>query len=134
MSNGTYCSASHRMDSESSSSGIVGSMIFLTMTEWPDTDTATFGFFTPVDARSREIVSTTREESMIAPSTIASGESTSRPALTSWNVPSLPSFNSTSFTADEPMSRPTRFFAFRNSTIGLPSLDPVPRGPDAKRD
>jgi hypothetical protein len=46
----------------------------------------------------------------------------------------LPSFSSTSLMADEPMSRPTRFFAFRNSTIGLPSLDPVLRGRDSKRD
>ena len=92
-------------------------MIFLTMTEWPDTDTATFGFFTPVDARRRVIVSTTRDESMMAPSTIASGERVSSPALTRWNVPSLPSFNSTSLTAEEPMSSPTRFFALRNSTV-----------------
>ena len=122
MSNGTYCSASHRIDSESSSSGIVGSWIFLTMTEWPETETATFEFLTPVEARRREMVSTTSEESMIAPSTIASGERFSSPALTSWNFPSLPALSSTSLTADEPMSRPTRFLALRNNTVRSPSL------------
>ena len=40
MSNGTYCSASQRIDSESSSSGIAGSWIFLMMTECPETETA----------------------------------------------------------------------------------------------
>ena len=54
------------------------------MTECPETDTATFWFLTPVDARSREMVSTTSEESMMEPSTIASGDRPSRPARTSW--------------------------------------------------
>ena len=84
--------------------------------------TATFGFLTFVEARRRVIVSTTSDESMMAPSTMASVERLSRPARTSWNFPSRPSFTSTSFTADEPMSSPTRFLGLRNNTVRFPSL------------
>ena len=54
---------------------------------------------------------------MIAPSTIASGDRVSRPVLTRRKPPPLASFSSTSLTAEDPMSRPTRFLVFLNSTI-----------------
>src|SRR5947209_14115147 len=65
---------------------------------------------------SREIVSTTIEESMMEPSTIASGERRSIPSLTSWYVPPFFSFSSTSLTAEEPISRPTTFLLFEKNT------------------
>src|SRR3954470_7977903 len=64
----------------------------------------------------REIVSTTSDESMIDPSTIASGERRSIPSLTSSYVPPFFSFSSTSFTAEEPISRPTTFLLFEKNT------------------
>src|SRR3954468_1386108 len=64
----------------------------------------------------REIVSTTSDESMIDPSTIASGERCSIPSFTSWNAPPFFSFSSTSFTAEEPISRPTTFLLFEKNT------------------
>ena len=75
MSNGTYCSASQRIDSDSSSGDIAGSWIFLMMTEWPESEVAKSWSLAPVASFRRLMVSTTREESMIEPSTIASGES-----------------------------------------------------------
>src|SRR5216684_1402342 len=65
---------------------------------------------------SREIVSTTSDESMIDPSTIASGERCSIPSFTSWNAPPFFSFSSTNFTAEEPISRPTTFLLFEKNT------------------
>src|SRR3978361_1443294 len=53
---------------------------------------------------------------MIAPSTIASGERYSIPSFTSWNAPPFFSFSSTSFTAEEPISRPTTFLLFEKNT------------------
>ena len=41
MSNGMYCSASHRIDSARSSSSISGRVTFLTITAFPDTAVAT---------------------------------------------------------------------------------------------
>src|ERR1019366_10012589 len=64
----------------------------------------------------RPIVSTTSDESMIDPSTIASGERRSIPSFTSWNVPPFFSFSSISFTAEEPISRPTTFLLFEKNT------------------
>ena len=40
MSKGMYCSASHWMDSASSSGDIAGSWIFLMITEWPESEVA----------------------------------------------------------------------------------------------
>src|SRR5258706_16239483 len=64
----------------------------------------------------RWIVSTTSDESMMEPSTMASGESCSIPSFNSWNVPPFFSFSSTSLTADEPISRPTTFLLFEKNT------------------
>src|SRR6266498_3956924 len=92
MSKGTYCSASQRMDSASSSEDMAGSEIFLMMTEWPDREVAKSLLRTFKDEITRLTVSTTREASM----------------------------SSTSLTAEEPMSRPTRFLDFLNSTLTPP--------------
>ncbi len=117
MSKGTYCSASQRIDSASSSGDMAGSEIFLMMTEWPEREVPNSGFRTFRVETMRLTVSTTRDESMIAPSTIASGDSVSRPVLTSRKPPPLASLSSTSLTAEDPMSRPTRFLVFLNSTM-----------------
>ena len=83
MSNGTYCSASQRIDSDSSSEDIAGSEIFLMMTEWPEREVPKSLLRTERDEITRLTVSTTSEASMMAPSTIASGERGSIPVLTS---------------------------------------------------
>ncbi len=117
MSKGTYCSASQRIDSASSSGDMAGSEIFLMMTEWPDREVPKSGFWTERDETIRLTVSTTREESMMAPSTIASGERDSRPVFTRWKPPPFESLSSTSLIAEDPMSRPTRFLDFLNNTL-----------------
>jgi hypothetical protein len=83
MSKGTYCSASQRIDSASSSADIDGSEIFLMMTECPESDVPKSLLRTFRAEMIRLTVSMTSEASMIAPSTIASGERVSRPVLTS---------------------------------------------------
>ncbi len=83
MSKGTYCSASQRIDSASSSGDMAGREIFLMMTEWPDSEVPKSRFRTFREEMIRLTVSTTREASMMAPSTIASGDRVSRPVLTS---------------------------------------------------
>ena len=82
MSKGTYCSASQRIDSASSSGDMAGSEIFLMITEWPEREVPKSGFRTLREDTIRLTVSTTREESMMAPSTMASGERDSRPVFT----------------------------------------------------
>ncbi len=62
------------------------------------------------------MASTTSEESMIDPSTIASGESGSTPRRWSQYSPFF-SLSSTSFIAELPISRPTRPFERENSTV-----------------
>ena len=83
MSKGTYCSASQRIDSASSSADIVGREIFLMMTECPEREVPKSLLRTARVETTRFTVSTTSEASMIAPSTIASGESVSSPDFTS---------------------------------------------------
>src|SRR6185295_8287857 len=106
-----------RMDSTSSSADMAGSEIFLMMTECPESEVPKSLLRTFREAMILLTASTTREASMIAPSTIASGERGSMPVLTSLYPPPLASLSSTSLTAEEPMSRPTRLFDFLNSTI-----------------
>ena len=62
---------------------IVGREIFLMMTEWPESEVPKSLLRTVRDETTRLTVSTTREASMMAPSTIASGERVSIPVLTS---------------------------------------------------
>ena len=83
-SKGMYCSASHWMDSSSSSCVIRGSEIFLMMTEWPRTPIATSFAFTFCWAKSSWIAWTMAAEFMSAPSTIASGGSGAEPKASSW--------------------------------------------------
>jgi hypothetical protein len=89
------------------------------MTEWPESEVAK-SLLRRREEIARLTVSTTREASMMAPSTMASGERLSRPVRTSRYPPPLASFSSTSLIAEEPMSRPTRFFVFLNSTVSPP--------------
>src|SRR4029077_4767042 len=68
------------------------------------------------------MASTTSDESMIEPSTIASGDSGSTPRRWRWNSP-LRSRSSTSFTAELPISRPTTPFLVREkSTMNSPKV------------
>ena len=83
-SKGMYCSASHWIDSSSSSWLIRGIWIFLMITEWPRTPIATSFAFTRCSASSPWIASTIALEFMSAPSTIASGGSGAEPKPASW--------------------------------------------------
>ncbi len=119
MSKGMYCSASQWIDSPSSSALICGREIFLTMTALPETLVATSLVLILRLAKRRLIASTIAPESMMAPSTMASGGSISIPAFVSLNsVPALPTgFNSMSLTHEEPMSRPTSLFCLLNKFV-----------------
>jgi hypothetical protein len=79
MSKGMYCSASHWIDSSSSSGVICGRLIFLMITECPDTEVATSFDLIFCDWKSSWIASTTALEFMSAPSTMASGGSCTMP-------------------------------------------------------
>src|SRR3954469_7732191 len=103
------------MDSASSASDMIGSVIFLTMTALPDSEAATSLVLMPRASKSRRIASATAAPSMIAPSTILSGGNVSVPKPVTLKV--LPdALSSTAFTALEPMSRPTRALALRNTS------------------
>jgi hypothetical protein len=56
------------------------------------------------------------DESMMEPSTMASGESLSVPSFTREYAPPFFSFSSTSLIAEEPISRPTTFLLFEKNT------------------
>ena len=86
---------------------MAGSSIFLMMTECPETEVAKLAVLTPLCSFNFWMASTTRDESMIEPSTIASGDRGSTPMRCSWYCPPFFSFSSTSFTVALPMSRPT---------------------------
>ncbi len=64
------------------------------------------------------MASTTSDESMMEPSTMASGESASTATFWTWNDP-FRSRSSTSLTAELPMSRPTTPLARAKSATGL---------------
>ena len=61
MSKGTYCSASYLMDSCNCSESMNGRLIFLMITEWPDTLVATSFSLILSSATSSRIVSATAE-------------------------------------------------------------------------
>ena len=84
MSKGMYCSASQWMDSASSSGLIWGRLIFLTMTALPDTLVATSFVLIFWEVKRRWMASITAPESMMAPSTMASGGRGSIPMFRSW--------------------------------------------------
>ena len=99
------------MDSASSASVITGRLIFLTMTELPDSEAATSFVLNALFSNSRRIASATAAPSMMAPSTILSG-GTGSVANAETRNPLPAGFSSTAFTALEPMSRPTTAFDF----------------------
>ena len=82
-SKGMYCSASHWMESSSSSCVMRGSWIFLMMTEWPRTPMATSRAFTLCSASSSWMACTIAAEFMSAPSTMVSGGSRATPKASS---------------------------------------------------
>src|SRR5688572_26007836 len=94
------------MDSASSCSVILGSVIFLTMTALPASDAATSLVRMFFDSKRRRIASATAAPSMMAPSTMLSGGTGSIPkAVTLKDLPEP--LSSTALTALEPMSKPT---------------------------
>src|SRR5438067_5924048 len=110
-SKGMYCSASHWIDSSSSSCVIFGIEIFLMITEWPLTPMATSRFFSLYWLTSCRMASTMAVEFISAPSTITSGASGDTPKA-SRIYPRFASFSCTSFTELEPMSRPRASLPF----------------------
>src|SRR5437870_2767471 len=72
MSNGTCCSASHRITSRASPSFIRSIWIFLTITSRPPTAVTTVRCLTPAVEKSPRIASDTSPGSMTSPSTMAS--------------------------------------------------------------
>src|SRR4029078_13529099 len=109
------------MGSASSVSDICGRVIFLTMTALPESDAATSLVLIAPLVNRRRIASATAPPSMIAPSTMLSGCTGSLPNAATLNA--LPAgLSSTALTALEPISRPTRDFALRNTGY-VPSCD-----------
>src|SRR2546428_123169 len=72
MSNGTCCSASHRITSRASPAFIRSIWIFLTITSRPPTAVTTVRCLTPAVEKSPRIASDTSPGSMTSPSTMAS--------------------------------------------------------------
>src|SRR5829696_10595352 len=100
-------SACQSMEPSSSSRVICGTMMFLTMTELPETPAATRSVLNWCRLKTPEMTPDTSFSSMIWPSTTVSGWRPSKPRLTSESAPDLPA-SSTALTELEPMSRPTR--------------------------
>src|SRR3982751_3144439 len=94
------------MDSASSCSVILGSVIFLTITALPASDAATSFVRMFFDSNRRRIASATAAPSMMAPSTMLSGGTGSIPNAVTLNDLPEP-LSSTALTALEPMSKPT---------------------------
>src|SRR5215475_8844039 len=99
------------MDSPSSDGVITGRLIFLTMTELPDSDAATSFVLNALFSNSRRIASATAAPSMIAPSTMLSGGTGSLARATT-RKPFPAGLSSTALTALDPISRPTTAFVF----------------------
>src|SRR5262245_14176114 len=84
------------------------------MTALPESDAATsFVLIAPL-VNKRRIASATAPPSMMAPSTMLSGGTGSEPNAATLN-PLPAGLSSTALTALEPISRPTRDFALRNT-------------------
>src|SRR5689334_4348695 len=93
------------------------------MTAFPDRDAATSLVLIAPLVKRRRIASATAPPSMMAPSTMLSGGTGSLPNAATLNA--LPAgLSSTALTALEPISRPTRDFALRN-TGNVQSCDPT---------
>src|SRR6266480_4275894 len=109
MSNGTCCSASHRITSRASPSFIRSIWIFLTITSRPPTAVTTDRCLTPAVEKRPRMASDTSPGSMTSPSTMASAATSVVATLTSSG--SLPEWSITaSLMMPEPISRPTEVF------------------------
>src|SRR5687767_7257332 len=95
---------------------MAGNVIFLTITELPDSEATTSFALKRLLLNKRLTASATAPPSMMAPSTMLSGGTDSTPiAETRYPLPA--GFSSIAFTELDPMSRPTRLFVRRNSTL-----------------
>ena len=103
-----WCSASQGMCSSSSSRVISGILIFLTITECPETAVATSRPLKRSRFFSVRMASTTALWFMIAPSTMVWAGNGSMPKLTRWK-PLPVSLSWTAFTEFEPTSRPMQY-------------------------
>src|ERR1041385_3348204 len=109
MSNGTCCSASHRITSRASPSFIRSIWIFLTITAPPPIAVTTERCCTPAVDKDPPIASATMPGSMTSPSTMASAATSVVATLTSSG--SFPAWSMTaSLMMPEPISRPTEVF------------------------
>src|SRR3989440_4528645 len=109
ISNGTCCSASHRITSRASPSFMRSIWIFLTITSRPPTAVTTERCFTPAVEKRPRIASATIPGSMTSPSTMASAATSVVATLTS--SASLPEWSITAtLMIPEPMSNPTEVF------------------------
>src|SRR6266513_2176928 len=109
MSNGTCCSASHRITSRASPSFIRSIWIFLTITSRPPTAVTTDRCLTPAVEKRPRMSSDPSPGSLTSPSTMASAATSVVATLTSSG--SLPEWSITaSLMMPEPISRPTEVF------------------------
>ena len=113
MSKGMYCSASQWIDSSSSASVISGRLIFLTITECPESPIAAWVHLTLCSRSSACRHSTMAPLSRIAPSTMACGGTGAMPKLC--RLIDFPdSLSSTSLMECVPMSTPTTSLDLNN--------------------
>jgi hypothetical protein len=90
------------------------------ITEWPDNEPPKLAFLIALSAINRDNASTTNDESIIAPSTIASGERFAIAAQRSWYSSFLSGFSSTILIDDDPTSQPTTcLFLLPNTVVHL---------------
>ncbi len=93
---------------------MVGSVIFLTMTELPDSEATTSLALNCLFSNRRRTASATAPPSMMAPSTMLSGGIGSTPmAVTLYPLPE--GFSSMAFTALDPMSSPIKLLVRRKN-------------------
>src|SRR5262245_37642969 len=105
---------------------MTGRVIFLTITELPDSEAATSLVLKRRFSNSRRMASATAPLSMMAPSTMLSaGIGSTANAVTLKLLPD--GLSSTAFTALDPISNPTTAFGFPNPNMVLFTLPkPVP--------
>ena len=104
------------MDSSSSCRLAAGSLSFLTITERPETEVATFLVRILFRVKTLRMASATESGSRMDPPSTASGSSGSNPARTS-SKPARTRRSSTTLTALDPRSRPARDSAAVNSPM-----------------
>ena len=106
------------MAESSSSSFAALTVILFTITECPETEVATFRVLILFSVKILSMAAETERASMIAPSTTVSCPRSSTPKFTS-SYESPRFFSSTALTALDPMSSPTKPFAFPIPNIGF---------------